>query len=258
MSQGRRSSTGVVFLVFGVVLLVYSIVSELQIAAFVGLGLVFWGALFAAAKKGKYVESSLLDATTNTSYTTTERMIADLSLNGPGFYLPAYPQDVNIPQYLEKLREPVVFISENFDGKPPVEELAVGKFLSEKSRGVFINSPGAGLLSQIEKQLKLDFSKMDTQELINILPSYLTERLNLAKTVTMNIVANGVDFKADGVLFESLYRANPPLKSLNMLGCPMVSAVACALAKSSGKTVIIKEHNLSPNASGVYVVFNYI
>jgi hypothetical protein len=226
--RGRRSSTGGVFLVFGAILLVYSIVSELQVAAFIGLGLVFWGALFAAAKKGKYVESSLLDATTKTSYATTERMIADLSLTGQGYYLPAYPQDVNIPQYLDKLREPVVFISENFDGKPPVDELAVGKFLSEKSRGVFINSPGAGLLAQMEQQLKLDFSKMDTQELVRILPIYLTERLNLARGVTMNVTVNGADFKADGVLFESLYRANPPLKSLNMLGCPMVSAVACA------------------------------
>ena len=32
-----------------------------QIAAFIGLGLTFWGAIFAVARNGKYIESSLLD-----------------------------------------------------------------------------------------------------------------------------------------------------------------------------------------------------
>jgi hypothetical protein len=252
------SGVAAVFLVLGAFLLFYSLLFGLQIAAFIGLGFTFWGALFALARNGKYVESSLLDATTKSAYSTTERMINDLKLNGQGYYLPACPQDVNIPQYLDKLKEPVVYISENFDGKTPVEELAVGKFLSEKTRGVFVNSPGAGLMAQMEKQLKLDFSKLDIQELIEILPRCLTEQFNLAKSVSITSSGNGIELKASGILFESLYRSNPPLKSLSILGCPLVSAVACALAKSSERTVIIKEHFLSPNTCGVYAVFNFI
>jgi hypothetical protein len=35
-------------------------------------------------------------------------------------------------------------------------------------------------------------------------------------------------------------------------------SVASALAKASGKTVIIKEQVLSPSNHGVYAVFNFI
>jgi hypothetical protein len=256
----RKNYTGqaAAFLVFGVLLLLYSLFSGLQIAAFIGLGLTFWGALFSVAKTGKYVESSLLDVSAKSAYSTTDRMINDLKFNGQAYYLPAYPQDVNLPQYLNKLREPVVFISETFDGKLAVEELASGKFLSAKNSGVFITSPGSGIMAQIEKQLRLDFSKLDIQELVGVLPKSLTEQWNLAKTVEMSFTGSTVILKATGILYESLYRAVPPLTSLSILGCPLVSAVASAIAKSSGKTVIIKEHHLSPNASGVYAVFNFI
>ena len=132
-SVKKFSSAGIAFLAVGVILLGYSFLSGLQVAAFIGLGLVFWGALFSIARNGKYVESSLVDATAKSAYSTTDRIITDLKLNGQAYYLPAYPQDVNVPQYLSKLREPVVFISESMDGKPPVEELAAGKFLCRKN-----------------------------------------------------------------------------------------------------------------------------
>ena len=247
-----------VFLVAGVLLLAYSMLFELQIAAFIGLGLTFWGAIFALARNGKYVESSLLDSTAKSAYSTIDRMINDLNSNGQGYYIPAYPQDENIPEYLINLKEPVVFISESFDGKPSVEELAAGKFLSTKMRGVFITSPGSGLMAQMEKQLQLDFSKTTIQELCGILPRCITENFNLARVLDMKVLKNGVSLKATGILYESLYSSERTFKSVSVLGCPVVSAVASALAKTSGKTVIIKEQTFSPRNFGVYVVFNFI
>jgi hypothetical protein len=247
-----------VFLAFGVLLLVYSMLYGLQIAAFIGLGLTFWGAIFALARSGKYVESSLLDSTAKSAYSTIDRMINDLKFNGQGYFISAYPQDVHLPEYLKNLKEPAVFISENFDGKPSVEEFAEGKFLSTKTRGVFITSPGSELMAQMEKQLQLDFSKITIQELTGILPQCLTEQFNLAKSVDMTVSENSISFKATGILYESLYHTETPLKSVSILGCPIVSAVASALAKASGKTVIIKEQVLSPSNHGVYTVFNFI
>jgi hypothetical protein len=258
----KKSNTSLqiaaLFLAIGVLLLVYSMLYGLQIAAFIGLGLTFWGAIFTLTRNGKYVESSLLDSTAKSAYSTIDRMINDLKFNGQGYYIPAYPQDVNIPEYLKNLKEPVVFISESFDGKPSVEELATGKFLSAKTHGMFITSPGSGLMAQMEKQLQLDFSKTNIQELTSILPRCLTEQFNLAKSADMTVLENGVSFKATGILYESLYRPETTLKSVSMLGCPVVSAVACALAKTSGKTVVIKEQVLSPGNCGVYAVFNFI
>jgi hypothetical protein len=256
-SRGSLRIAGV-FLAVGILLLVYSMLYGLQIAAFIGLGLTFWGAIFTLARSGKYVESSLLDGTAKSAYSTMDRIINDLKFNGQGYYIPACPQHDYLPEYLKNLKEPVVFISENFDGKPPIDELAVGKFLSEKTHGAFITSPGSGLMAQMEKQLQLDFSKIDIQELMGLLPRCLTEQFNLAKSVDMTFLENGINFKATGILYESLYRAETPLKSVSILGCPVVSAVACALAKTTGKTVVIKEQFLSPSNCGVHAVFNFI
>lgn len=244
------------FLAVGILLLVFSMLFEMQIAAFVGLGLTFWGAVFALTRSGNYVDSSLLDSSARSTYSTIDRMINDLKYSGQGYYIPAYPRDVFLPEYLKNLREPVVFISENFDGKPSIDELAQGKFISAQTRGVFVTSPGAGIMAQVERQLQLDLSKISLEELADILPRCLTENLNVAKSAYMMVTPEGVEFRASGILYESLYDPESKPKSLSLLGCPVVSAVASALAKTSGKTVVISEQETTGNS--VFAVFNFV
>ena len=247
-----------VFLAVGALLLVYSMFFYMQIAAFIGLGLTFWGAIFALTRTGKYVESSLLDGFAKSSYATLDRMINDLKFTARGYYIPAYPTDVFLPEYLKNLKEPVVFISESFDGKPSVDELAAGKFLSAKTNGVFVPSPGSGIMTQIEKQLQMDLSKVNLQELSEMVPKCLTEVFNLARTAEITMLPTGASFKATGILYSSLYKPENKFKSVLLLGCPVVSAVASALAKSSGKTVVIKEQTLSPGNCGVSAVLGFV
>lgn len=248
-----------VFLALGGLLLVFAVFLEQQIIAFIGLGFTFWGAIFALTRSSKYVESDLLDSTAESTYSTIDRMVNDLTFTKQGYYIPAYPRDVSLPDYLKTLKEPVVFISApSFSGIPSVEELAQGKFLSTRSQGVFIISPGSGLLAQMEKQAQLDFSKISLQELTEILPRLLTEVFNVAKTADLKLAENGAVFKASGILYERLYRTQPSLKSVNILGCPVVSAVASALAKTSRKMVVINEQVLSPTTCGVYVTLDFV
>jgi hypothetical protein len=257
-NNNNSSSISAIFLVVGIIVLAYSMLFSVEIAAFVGLGLTFWGVIFSLARNGKYVESGLLDGEAKSAYSTYDKMIRDLKFNGQAFYIPAYPQDVQLPEYLKSLREPVVFISERFDGRPSADELAAGKFLSEKAPGVFITSPGSGIMAQMEKRLGSDFTKIEIHELIGLLPRCLTETFNLAKSVDMSFIEGAVSFRATGILYQSLYRADPPLKSVSVLGCPVVSAVASTLAKASGKTVIIKEQALSSSNCGVNATFNFV
>jgi hypothetical protein len=59
------------------------------------------------------------------------------------------------------------FISdEKFVGTSAVEELVAGRFLSAKTKGFFINSSCSGLLNAIEKELKLDFTKIDLLDFV--------------------------------------------------------------------------------------------
>jgi hypothetical protein len=257
----KKSNTALqfagVFLGAGVLLLAFSVFMDLQVAAFIGLGLTFWGAVLALTRNGRYVESSLLDYTARTNYSTIDRMLNDLKYSGNGYYIPAYPQDVALPEYLKNLKEPVVYISERFDGKPSIDELVSGKFISAQTRGVFITPPGAGIMAQVERQLKLDLSKISLAELAELLPKTLTETFNLAKNAAMTLSPNGATFKATGILYESFYNPDSKPKSVALLGCPVVSAVASALAKTSGKTIVIKEQVTTPGNS-VNATLNFV
>jgi hypothetical protein len=251
--------TASAFLVIGALVLVASVLYNWQALAFIGLGLVFWGAIFSLTRPGKFVDSALLDSTANSIYSTLDRMINDLRYNGHGYYIPTYPKDAYLPDYFKNLKESVVFISdENFTGLPAVEELAAGKFLSERDRGVFITSPGSGILNQIEHQLNIDFTTVPLAELCSLLPRCMTEFFNLAKEMDLQILDEStVRLNVSGVLYESLYTPEHVL-SVSLLGCPVVSAVACALAKSSGKTVVIREQKFWPNGLGVEAIFNFV
>ncbi len=257
----KKSNTALqfagVFLGAGALLLVFSLLLELQVAAFIGLGLTFWGAVLALTRNGRYVESSLLDSTARSNYSTIDRMMNDLKYSGQGYYIPAYPKDVALPEYLKNLKEPVVYISESFNGKPSIDELASGKFVSSQARGIFITSPGAGIMAQVERQLKMDLSKISVGELVDVLPNCLTETLNLAKNAEMTLTPAGATFKATGILYDSLYNPESKPKSVSLLGCPVVSAVASALAKSSGKTVVISEQVTAPGNS-VNATLNFV
>ncbi len=256
-TKNNSMTIAAVLLASGIFLLFLAMVAEMQIAAFIGLGLTFWGAVFALAQNRKSVDSRLLDSTAVSTYSTLDRVINDLTFTGQGYYLPAYPRDVPIPEYLTSLREPVVFISDRFDGKPSVEELASGRFKSEKTNGIFITAPGAGLMAQIERQLQIDLSKTNLEELCYILPRCLAGSLNLARAVDLRLVENGANFRATGILYDSLYITEHQPKSARVLGCPLVSAVACTLAKATGKTVFIKEQTVMPR-SAVNVIFGFV
>jgi hypothetical protein len=87
----------------------------------------------------------------------------------------------------------------------------------------------------------------------------MTEMFSLAKEMDMQVVDEStVRLSMVGVLYESLYKPDDTPKSVSLLGCPVISAVACALAKSSGKAVVIKEQQFWPNTSGLEAVFNFV
>jgi hypothetical protein len=91
----------------------------------------------------------------------------------------------------------------------------------------------------------MDLTKVSQADLCEVFPKCLTEIFNLAKNAQMTQTPQGAVFKATGIIFSSFYGEDKP-KSASLLGCPLVCAVASALAKSSGKTVVIAEQTVFP------------
>jgi hypothetical protein len=250
---------GIIFVVVGVnsFILAYALTS--QIFAFMGIGLTFWGALFFLISPGLFVEGNVLVNTLSSSCATTERIITDLDCNGKGFHIP-YPQDKDSPSHSQGLKEMVVFIPKDAEtSKPPsLDELAEGKFLFSNPEGILLTPPGLGLLASIEKKSKVDFSKLESAELCKVFPKCILDNYSLAKEISMSAKDDGVSVKISNSIYSRFYAEKTFEKSIVILGCPLISAVACVLAKSASKPVYIKKLVSSPDGTKIEAQFRIL
>jgi hypothetical protein len=237
-----------ILLLAGILSFVSAVLANSQILAFIGLGLTFWGALFFLITPLRYVEGSLLGTTSISSYKTMNRMIRDLKLIDHCYHVPPFPENAYLPDHLKGLKEIVVFVPETNDAEiPSIEEMAEGRFLLKNPKGILIVPPGSGLLSRIENDYKTDFTNMRIKDLCEILPKFILENLGLAEEMELSFQEERLDVKVTGSLYKGLYSDESILRSVRILGCPLMSAVACALAKATGKIVTVQNLQVYPN-----------
>lgn len=232
-----------------------SVTSNTQVLAFIGLGLVFWGALFFLIRPVSYVKSSLLDSTAISIYETIDRMINDLNLNNKGYYIPSLQKEAFVPEHLKGLKEMNVFISssENFKFLS-IEDIYKRRFLLENQKGILITPPGLGLIQQFEKELGLTFEKLDMEDLCDILPRLILEDYQLAKEVLIECKQNKVYLKISDSAYIDLY-FEADLLSVNFLGSPLESAIACGIAKATGKSVTIQDSQKNLKTKVLNVIY---
>ncbi len=248
MANPKEKMSGIAasFIGLGAVCIILSIFYTNQILAFVGLGLTFWGAIFSLTRVGSMVEASFIDSAAKSNYSTLSRIMKNYPFTGKGYYLPAYPSDVVLPNYLQSLRESLVFITnEPYRGPPSIDDMVQGKFLSSNANGLFLTAPGYDLLNSFEADIKADLTTLKPLDMFQLLPRSIIES-NMAKNVKMSFkTENLISLEVSPVIFQSLYTDEKNSKAVTMLGCPVVSAVACALAKTYAKSVSILEQKLS-------------
>lgn len=250
---------GIAFMVPGVLSLIFSILNDIQILAFIGLGLTFWGALFIFVRPIRYVRSSLLDSTAISAYSTIDRIVKDLKYKGKSYYIPPYPREVYLPEHLKGLKEMIVFISaDNSSGMPSIEEMAESKFLLKNPKGICWIPPGLGLLTQFEKELRTDITKLQLNELCETIPQLILENFQLAKEIEMKTEKNQVHLKIFDSIYKGLYSREENLESVHFLGCPLVSAIAGAIAKTTGKIVTIHRDRMSPDGETIEVWYHFL
>lgn len=250
---------GIALLTPGVATLIFSVIKESQILAFIGLGLTFWGALFLFIRPVRYVKSKLLHSASLSSYLTIDRIIKDLKVNGKSYYIPPYPKDVYLPEHLKGLKEMVVFISANkHPSMPSIEEIAKSKFLLKNPNGICIPPPGLGLLIQFERTLGMDLSKVDLNTVLELLPQLVTGNIPIAKQLKIENEDGTIHLKISDSVYNNMYNNVEGSKSVHILGCPIVSAIACAIAKSTGKIVTIKENRISPDRRVIEVWYSLV
>jgi hypothetical protein len=258
LSKTKQAPTikiGFIFLIIGGLAFFASVSSSSTPLALIGLGLVFWGALFIFVRPIRFVRGTLLDWTAASSYATIDRILEDLKYKGQGIYVPSFPKEVYLPEHLKKLKEIIVYITadkllpqatEKLP-TPTLDEIAQARFILENPRGIAIIPPGSGLMDILERELKVDFSEVKFEYLQKFLPSLLND-LRLTESVVIEKGHWLVSIKIKNSIYEELYYPKRGLKSVHIVGCPLASALACALAKTTGKLVTIVKDQASPES----------
>jgi len=224
-----------ILLTIGVIALVSSIAYVSSILAFIGLGLILWGGLILYIGNSKYTKLSLLDATAISSLANIDQIMTELKYEGKGIYLP--------PKYLGNIESGIVFISSKKGTSLPLpEEVKEEKIFLKNPDGACIIPPGLALTKLFEKELGTSFTRVDMRYLEESLPKLFIEDLEIAEGVKIWIENNSFNVEITGSIFNELCEETRKLSKIcNSIGCPIASAIACALAKASGRPVIIEK-----------------
>jgi hypothetical protein len=115
-----------------------------------------------------------------------------------------------------------------------------------------------GLLTQFEKELRVDITKIGLGELCESLPQLILENFQLVKEIEMKTEEDQVHLKIFDSVYKNLYSVEGNLKSVHFLGCPIVSAIACLIAKATGKIVTIHKDRVSPEGQTIEVWYGFV
>jgi len=133
------------------------------------------------------------------------------------------------------------------------------KLFLENPQGVCLLSPGYGLMKLFEKELGVDFSKVDLDYLQKNLPKLLVEDLEIVEGFSINVDLEFVEVRMVGSIYQDLCREVKKLNNICLrIGCPICSAIGCVLAKVTGKAVIFEGDKLSKDGREIQARYRTI
>ena len=175
-----------------------------------------------------------------------ENLLDDLSLNEKGIYIPATGLGVCPKVFVPLTQTPL-------NRRPPLDlnnSRRVFITLDEKTRagGVLLEAPGRNLLSELELALKLDFSKIEINDLHEKLESGL-RLLDISKSVVLDRQSDltftfQTELTAFGDLEVKLTKLTP--RVFAQVGTPISSTIAAAVSKSTGEYVTFRQVSINP------------
>jgi hypothetical protein len=109
-----------------------------------------------------------------------------------------------------------------------------------------LTPPGDQLSKLIEKQLDISFAKTDINYLIQNLPNLLIQDLEIAENIEIEKDNQQIKIRITNSIFKEIHKEKNKLLHIpTSIGCPLSSAIACALTKATGKPITIEHIKVS-------------
>lgn len=243
-----------ILIAMGAIALTFSIIYSSSILAFIGLGLTFLGIILAYIQTEEYVKRKLLDATTLAPLLTLNKVMQELQYEGKAVYLP--------PKYFKDQEENRVYIPKQKDGQIPTPEQIQeqeNKLFIKNPNGLLLTPPGAELTKLFEKILETTFTRIDLRHLQQIMPKLFIEDLEIAQNLKIETKDNRILVEIKNSVYKNLNKEVMKLKNLYpSIGCPLVSAFACTLARATGKPIVIEKQQTREEGKVIEIEYRIV
>lgn len=238
----------------GFAALAISIAYDSSISAFIGLGLVFWGAILAYVRSDEDPAKKILYALATSPFSTLNELLKEVNYEGDAIYLP--------PKYLKNPEtNRVCILKQKNDLLPSPEELQKEEdmVLAKNPVAIVLTPPGNELTNMFEKALRRNFAQADLEFVIENVPRLFIQDFMIAENVKINVSDNKVDVTIENIVFgEMLKNLATSSESLRSLGNPLSSSFGCILAKATGKPVKIRSDRVSEDAKTVFLEYDLV
>ena len=250
----------IVLLILGTMSLLGAIAYSSTIPALIGLGLIFWGIILTYIQTSEYTRTTIIDATVMPLLTTLDETLKTLGYTGKAVYLP--------PKYLNDPETAKIYISKQGNGTLPQPEITQKLELQpshKNAQGLLIAPPAAELTKLFETTLGTSFLNTDIDDLQKRLPKVLIEDLEVMTDIELKLVSGGeaeettessrtgydkILVKFTTTTYKNICKRANELSAIHAnVGCPLTSALATALAKTTGKPVIIGKQEVSEDGA---------
>jgi hypothetical protein len=251
--------TVLALLLLGAVSLTVSIGYDSSILAFIGLGLIFWGAVLLYIKPEQNVSKTLLEATLSPSLTMLNQMIQDLGYKGDATYLP--------PKYFANPDTTKIYISKHKNTSLPTPELIQqyeNQIVAKTTEGLLTTPPGIQLSELMEKSLGTTFIKTSLEDLEQKLPKVVIEDLEVAENLEIahaRYVEAGnitIHAKITKPIYKDVFNDDDSSQIAGTIVSPVCSAIAIALTRATGKPVRITNTKSSEDGNTIEATYMII
>jgi hypothetical protein len=91
------------------------------------------------------------------------------------------------------------------------------------------------------------------------MPKLLIEDLEIAQNVQIETLNNTVHVKIENSIYKNMCQEAKKFSNIcSLLGCPLCSAIASALAKATGKPVIIEKNQISEDSQTIDIEYHLL
>jgi hypothetical protein len=253
MFKIKRSISNIVIictlLFVGLTFVIASMIYVSSLEAILGVTIIFWTSIFFYILPAKHIPLILFNKSVQSSTNNVERILSEFDLTEKGVYLS--------PKILDNLESSLIFVPKSPNVSLPLKVYEdFQRLFPENKEGVLLTPPGYALSMLFEKELGSNLIKISLQDLPIILPKLLVEKLELAQKLEVLVNENIVKMQITGNIFSDICKeTDKNLHSHIQIGCLLSSALACVLAKVTGKSITIQNETRGNEDNILYLEF---